>query len=111
MLAVANFVALAAPFADRGALEAAVGNCLVVDPTGVACCATADCGAAGTDEMNQWDVSIVADFRSLFASRTTFNADLSGWNTGSATAMSGMFYRASSFDQDIGGWDVRTVTF
>ena len=48
--------ALAAPFADRAALKAAVGNCLAFDATGVACCNSgANCGAAGTDEMDKWD--------------------------------------------------------
>ena len=42
------------------ALKAAVDNCLAVDPTGVACCSHgADCGAAGTVEMPDWDVSLV----------------------------------------------------
>ena len=47
-------------FPERAALKAAVDNCLAVDPTGVACCSHgADCGAAGTVEMPDWDVSQV----------------------------------------------------
>ena len=46
--------------ANSAALKAAVDNCLAVDPTGVACCSHgADCGAAGTVEMPDWDVSQV----------------------------------------------------
>ena len=47
-------------FPDRAALKAAVDKCLAVDATGVACCNHgADCGAAGTAEMADWDVSLV----------------------------------------------------
>ena len=47
-------------FGTRDALKAAVDNCLAVDATGVACCSHgADCGAAGTAEMADWDVSLV----------------------------------------------------
>ena len=54
-------------FPDRAALKAAVDNCLAVDPTGVACCSHgADCGAAGTVEMPDWDVSLVTSMSELF---------------------------------------------
>ena len=54
-------------FPDRAALKAAVDNCLAVDPTGVACCNHgADCGAAGTVEMPDWDVSQVTSMSELF---------------------------------------------
>ena len=44
-------------FHDSAALKTAVDNCIAVDPTGVACCSHgADCGAAGTAEMPDWDV-------------------------------------------------------
>ena len=49
-------------FPDSAALKTAVDNCLAVDPTGVACCNHgADCGAAGTAEMADWDVSQVTE--------------------------------------------------
>ena len=55
------------PFADRTALKAAVDNCLIVDANGVACCNHgADCGPAGTDEMDKWDVSQVTDMSNMF---------------------------------------------
>ena len=53
-------------FPDRAALKAAVDNCIAVDPTGVACCSHgADCGAAGTVEMPDWDVSLVTSMSEL----------------------------------------------
>ena len=56
----------AAPFTDDGGLLTAVQNCLLVDTTGVTCCATADCGPAGNLEMPNWDVSSVTNMNGMF---------------------------------------------
>ena len=57
-------------FPDRAALKTAVDNCLAVDATGVACCSHgADCGAAGTVEMPDWDVSLVTSMSELFKTK------------------------------------------
>ena len=57
-------------FPDSAALKTAVDNCLAVDPTGVACCSHgADCGAAGTAEMPDWDVSLVTSMSQLFKTK------------------------------------------
>ncbi len=116
LLVVATCVpgALAAPFADRAALKAAVDSCLLIDATGVSCCNHgADCGAAGTDEMDKWDVSQVTDMSSLFSEKSEFNANISRWNTSRVTNMQGMFWQGSggsAFNQDIGSWDTSQVT-
>ena len=111
----------ASPFADSAALKVAVDNCLSNYATGSACCgvsydvncsdpATARCGAAGCDEMADWDVSLVTSMHSLFASTRLFNADISGWDVSSVTDMNSMFYGAGAFNADISGWDVSSVT-
>ena len=98
-------------FGTRYALKAAVDNCLAVDPTGVACCSHgADCGAARTAEMPDWDVSLVTDMSSLFYNKGSFNADISRWDTSSVTTMYRMFRGARAFNQDIGAWDTSSVT-
>ena len=84
----------AAPFTNDGGLMTAVQNCLQVDATGVTCCAIADCGPAGTDEMPNWDVSQVTDMRYMFSKASAFNADISGWVVSSVTDMNGMFHKA-----------------
>ena len=98
-------------FPDSAALKTAVDNCLAEDPTGVACCNHgADCGAAGTVEMADWDVSPVTSMSELFYNKGSFNADISRWDTSSVTNMYGMFRGAGAFNQDIGAWDTSSVT-
>ena len=98
-------------FPDRAALKTAVDNCLAVDPTGVACCSHgADCGAAGTAEMPDWDVSLVTDMSELFKDKADFNVDISAWDTSQVTNMRQMFRLASTFNQDIGSWSTSKVT-
>ena len=98
-------------FPDRAALKAAVDNCIAVDLTGVACCSHgADCGAAGTVEMADWDVSLVMSMSDLFNGKGQFNADISRWDTSSVTNMVSMFRDADAFNQDIGTWDTSSVT-
>ena len=41
--------------------------------------------------------------------RSTFNGDISHWDTSSVTTMLGMFSSATAFDQDIGSWDTSMV--
>jgi surface protein len=105
-------------------LKTAVDNCLAVDPKGVECCATANCGPAGYDEMQTWDVSQVTDMSNLFRDCPTgeswcggvvvttsdFNADISTWDTSQVTNMGGMFIDATAFNQDIGSWNPGQVT-
>merc|ERR1719274_361922 len=98
-------------------LKLAVDNCLNAVPTGDNCCKAsedggggADCGAAGSYEMPDWDVSLVTSMADLFYERTQFNQDLSRWNTGSVTRMESMFWGASSFNQDLNSWITGSVT-
>ena len=42
----------------------------------------------------------------LFKDKTTFNQDISEWNTASVTRMDGMFHNASSFNQNLSGWNL-----
>jgi len=79
-------------FGTRAMLQAAVNSCLdptYGDPTGVACCSKplVNCGAAGTTEMADWDVSFVTEMNELFYNKGSFNADISRWDTSSVTTM------------------------
>merc|ERR1711904_767077 len=45
----------------------------------------------------------------LFQGATSFNQDISNWDTARVTDMARMFQGASSFDQPIGSWNVAKV--
>ena len=64
--------------------------------------------------MPDWDVSSVKDMRGVgnknFYYKSTFNGDISRWNTSGVTNMQRMFQGASSFNQPIGSWNTGQVT-
>ena len=52
----------------------------------------------------------IVDMSNLFENATSFNGDISHWDTSSVTNMNSMFNNASSFNQAIGNWDTSSVT-
>lgn len=54
-------------------------------------------------------VSNVSNMAYLFVGNSSFNQDISGWDTSNVSNMQGMFNKANSFNQDIGSWNVSNV--
>ncbi len=61
-------------------------------------------------DISRWNTSAVTDMQSMFRGATSFNQDIGGWNTAKVTRMDDMFSGATSFNQDIGGWNTAKVT-
>jgi len=60
-------------------------------------------------DISSWDTSSVTDMYRMFGGATAFNQDIGSWDTSSVTDMSYMFSNATSFNQDIGSWDTSSV--
>ena len=52
----------------------------------------------------------VTNMAYLFRGVTSFNGDISHWDTSAVTDMDQMFFIANAFNQDIGNWDTSAVT-
>ena len=61
-------------------------------------------------DISAWDTSSATSMYYTFGGATSFNADISGWDTSSVTTMYGTFSGATSFNADISGWNTSSVT-
>ena len=92
-----------------------VYKCLEEAPKTGECTSWASGNNYGT--MPNWDTSLVEDMSGWtgsafqgFGGKSTFNGDISKWDTGKVTDMGSMFFLASTFNQDIGSWNIAQVT-
>jgi len=61
-------------------------------------------------DISNWDTGSVLYMGSMFGDITNFNQDISGWDTSSVINMNLMFRNCSAFDQDLSSWDVNALT-
>ncbi len=63
----------------------------------------------GASSFNQdisgWDTSSSQNMGGMFDGATIFNQDISGWTVDQASTMSITFRNAEAFNQDLSGWD------
>ena len=59
--------------------------------------------------FNNIVTTLMTDMSSMFANATTFNYNISSWDTSSVMNMSEMFLVAEAFNQDISKWDTSRV--
>jgi len=69
-----------------------------------------DGASSFNQDISSWNTSNVEDMTNMFELASSFNQDISNWDVGSVIYMMGMFLGATSFNQDIGSWDVSNVT-
>ena len=58
-------------------------------------------------DISHWDTAAVTDMNSMFFYAQAFNGDISSWNTAAVTSMRAMFGGASAFNQNLSGWCVQ----
>jgi len=68
-----------------------------------------DTATSFNKNLSEWDTGSVTDMLGMFEDATSFNGNISEWDTGSVTNMQGMFARAFSFNQDLSSWDITNV--
>ena len=61
-------------------------------------------------DLSSWNTTNVTTMYVMFNDCRLFNSNIGSWNTGNVTEMGSMFGNATSFNQDIGSWDTRNVT-
>lgn len=62
-------------------------------------------------DLSSWDVSGVNRMDRMFAGASSFDGDISTWQVGSVSWMNSMFSSATSFNGNISNWDVHYVSF
>ena len=60
-------------------------------------------------DITHWDTSDVTTMNRMFRNARAFNQDISSWNTARVIDMDAMFESATLFNHDIGGWDTTNV--
>ncbi|CAL6340388.1 unnamed protein product [Bathycoccus prasinos] len=60
-------------------------------------------------DISKWNTEKVTDMYVMFGSASAFNQDIGIWNTAQVISMGAMFSTASAFNQDIGGWNTAQV--
>ena len=61
-------------------------------------------------DISHWDTSSVTNMWRLFYQTSKFNQDIGDWDVSKVMNMQGVFDEATAFNQDIGDWNVSKVT-
>jgi len=61
-------------------------------------------------DISRWNTGKVINMEEMFMDAVSFNQNIGNWNTSMVTNMAGMFRNARAFNQNIGNWNVSNVT-
>ena len=67
-------------------------------------------GTSFNGDISSWDTSNVTIMKGMFRDASAFNQDIGSWDTSNVTNMREMFHGATAFNQPIGDWDTSNVT-
>ena len=62
------------------------------------------------EDISSWDTSSVTNMGNMFSNATAFDKPLNSWDTALVSSMVAMFYNAEEFNKNIGSWDTSSVT-
>lgn len=62
------------------------------------------------NDISSWDTDNAIVMSYMFDDATSFNSDISSWDTDNVNDMSYMFNEATGFSQNISGWNIQNVT-
>ena len=62
-------------------------------------------------DVSGWDTSNVVNMAQTFFGAAQFDQALNGWDTSNVVDMTQMFFGATAFDQDLSGWDTSKVIY
>ena len=65
-------------------------------------------GSSFNQDISSWDTSNVIEMKWMFREAAAFNQDIGSWDTSNVKSMEGMFAK-SNFNQDIGNWNTGNV--
>jgi len=57
-------------------------------------------------DVSNWDTSKVTNFEGMFFNASSFNQPVNSWKVGASSQFGDMFYGASQFNQDLNSWDM-----
>lgn len=60
-------------------------------------------------DISMWDTSNVTDMNWMLSNADTFNQPIGNWDVSKVTDFSGMFYESYSFNQDLSQWDTSSA--
>jgi len=61
-------------------------------------------------DISSWDTSSVTQMSTMFNGATSFNQDIGDWNTSNVEYMIRLFDNTLNFNQDLTGWCVSKIT-
>jgi surface protein len=61
------------------------------------------------EDISTWDTSNVEDMSRMFYRASSFNGDLAAWDVAKVSTMQSMFQEASAFNQDLSSWETSSV--
>jgi len=61
-------------------------------------------------DISGWNTSLVTNMERVFQAASQFNQNLNSWNVSNVTNMLAMFWQASNFNQNLSDWQITSLS-